>query len=394
MRVILILLRVIAVAGILAPAAVSAQTEAAAEAPAVTLPAITVSAAEKRILRAVVLASGLIGAVEEVQVQPLIEGQPIESLEAEVGDLVAEGEVLAVLSASTLNLQKSQFAAALSSARASIAQAEAQVLEARSAAAEAERVNARTQTLQDQGASSQAAADTASANAVSAAARVTVAVQSLEAARAQLALAEAQLANVELQLQRTQVTAPVAGKIIERNAQVGSIATAAGQPMFVIVRDGELELRAEIAEGDLLRIKPGQAVSIRAVGADESLTGTVHLVEPQIDQTTRLGTARIKIGEPDLVRSGMFAEGEILVDEHEAIAVPVTAVGSSAEGATVTRITDGLAQRVPVKTGIRDGGYVEIVEGVAEGDLIVTKAGAFVRDGDRINPIPDTRPTN
>lgn len=394
MRASSVLLTTILALGALAPLPLAAETEPAPDAAAVTLPAITVSTAEPRMLREVVLASGLIGAVEEVQVQPLIEGQPIESLQADVGDLVSEGQVLAVLSTTTLKLQRSQFVASLSSAKATIAQAEAQVLEARSSAEEAQRVNERTATLQKQGTTSQAAADTASANAVSATARVTVAVQTLEAARAQLALAEAQLANVELQLQRTEVVTPVAGKIVERNAQVGSIATAADQPMFVIVRDGALELRAEIAESDILRIKPGQPVGIRAVGAEKPLTGTVHLVEPQIDQTTRLGTARIRIDQPDLVRAGMFAEGEILADEREAIAVPVTAVGSTADGATVTKIVDGLAKRVPVRTGIRDGGFVEIVEGLKAGDVVVTKAGAFVRDGDRINPIPAASGTN
>ena len=84
----------------------------------------------------------------------------------------------------------------------------------------------------------------------------------------------------------------------------------------------------------------------------------------------------------------MFMDAEILIVERDAVAIPVTAVGSSAEGATVMKVTDGVVSRVPVKTGIRDGGWIEVVEGIAPGDSIVTKAGAFVRDGDRINPVP------
>ena len=134
---------------------------------------------------------------------------------------------------------------------------------------------------------SKKAADTANANAVSAAARVMVARQTLEAARAQLALANARLENVDLQLSRTEVKAPVAGEIVERNARIGGIATAAGQAMFVIVRDGSLELRADIAESDLLRLKIGQKAMLRAVGGTEPLTGTIRLVEPSIDTLTR-----------------------------------------------------------------------------------------------------------
>ncbi len=380
----------------LAPTLAMAQTETetpVAEA-APVLPAITVSTVAIRPMRDVVLASGLIGAVEEVQVQPLIEGQPIRELLAEVGDKVVEGQALARLSLSTLELQKSQFLASLESAKAQIAQADAQILEADSAAEEADRINQRTAALKAEGASSQAAADTARANAVSARARVTVANQSLAAARAQLSLVEAQIANVDLNLRRTEVVAPVAGEIVQRNAQLGGIAVSAGNPMFVIVRDGSLELRAEVAEADLTKLGVGQTVEIVSVGSSTPLSGTVRLVEPRIDPVTRMGTARIEIGQSDLVRSGMFAEARILVVERETAAVPVTALSTGIDGASVMKVTGGSVARVPVVPGIREAGFVEIVEGLVPGETVVTKAGAFVRDGDVINPIPDVPGTN
>lgn len=361
------------------------QAEPAPAAP--TLPAITVSAAEMRLLRDRVIVSGLVNPVESVQVAPLIEGQPIETLLADVGDKVEAGQVLATLSKTTLELQRSQYIASLASARATIAQAEAQLLEAQAAADEAARVNERTAALREQGTASQAAADQASANAIGSTARVTVARQSLEAARAQVELVEAQLANLDLQLSRTEVKAPVAGEITHRNAVVGAVASAAGQPMFTMNRDGALELSADVAEIDLMRLAPGQTVSMIAVGAPDRLTGSIRLVEPTIDTTTRLGRARVTIDTPEGVRAGMFMDAEILVAERETVAVPVTAVGSSPEGSTVMRVADGTASRVLVKTGIRDGGWVEILEGISAGDTVVTKAGAFVRDGDRINPV-------
>ena len=137
---------------------------APADAPA--LPAISVIAATARPMTDRVIASGLIGPVEAVQVAPLIEGQPIEQLLADVGDQVAEGQVLAVLSKSTLELQRSQVLASLAAAKATIAQAEAQLIDADSAAAEAARVSERTAKLREQGSASQAAADTANAAAV------------------------------------------------------------------------------------------------------------------------------------------------------------------------------------------------------------------------------------
>jgi HlyD family secretion protein len=372
-----------------APLPVAAQ-EAEPAAPAVeptVLPAISVMAATARPLTDKVIASGLIGPVEEVLVAPLIEGQPIEELRADVGDVVAEGQVLAVLSKSTLELQRSQVFASLAAAKATIAQAEAQLIDAESAAAEAARVAERTAKLREQGSASQAAADTANAAAVSATARVTVARQSLEAARAQLALNEAQLANVELQLTRTEVKAPVAGLIVARNATLGAIATAAGQPMFTMEKDGALELRADVAEADLLRLKKDQEAVLTAVGLDGTFKGTIHLIEPSIDETTRLGRARIALEEDGLLRTGMFVEAEIVVASRTALAVPVTAVGSDGDATTVMRVKDGLVERVVITTGIRDGGYIEVVSGLAEGDLVVVKAASFVRQGDRIDPV-------
>ncbi len=381
-------------AAALAPGLALAEAAPAPAPAAAVLPAITVSTVARQTLRDRVLASGLVGPVERVQVPPLIEGQPIQSLLVDVGDTVAAGQVLAQLSSATLELQKSQFLATLASARAAIAQVEAQLVEARSSADEAQRVNLRTTTLRNQGTASQAAADQASANAISATARVAVTTQSLVAAQAQLTLVEAQIATVDLQRSRTRVIAPVAGVVVERNAQLGGVASAAGPAMFVLIRDGALELRADVAEPDLLRLAVGQRAQLAAVGTDAALTGTVRLVEPTIDTATRMGRARISIDAPDQMRAGMFVDASILVAERAGLAVPVTALGSGTEGSTVMRVRGGMVERLAVVTGIRDRGMIEIISGLAEGDLVVTKAAAFVHDGDHINPVPAAAESN
>jgi HlyD family secretion protein len=373
-----------------------AESAAAAAAPAaeISLPAITVSQAAVRKMTDRVVGSGLVAPVERVLVQPLIEGQPIEDLLVEVGDRVKAGEVLARLSDSSLRLQESQFAAQRASAAAAIAQTEAQLLEAKSTSEEAARVAARTKALRAQGSSSQAALDTAQSNAVSAAARVTVAEQSLAAAQAELALVDAQIADLKLQLSRTEVIAPVGGEVVQRNAMVGAIATAAGDPMFAIIRDSALELRADVPERFMLKVKPGQSAVMTGVGQSTPMTGTVRLVEPSIELTTRLGQARISIDDSASVRVGMFLSAEILVAEREAVTVPLSAVGATEEGATVMKVVDGTVERVLVDLGIRDGAHVEVLSGLSAGDTVVTKAAAFVRDGDKINPVPDTAGTN
>ena len=367
--------------------------EAAGE-PQVVLPAITVATVATTLMKDRVLTSGIVGAVERVQVQPLIEGQPIETLEVDIGDWVEKGQVLARLSKLSLDLQESQFTASLASARATIAQAEAQKVEAEASAAEAQRVAERAGKLRAQGSATQAAEDTATANAISATARVTVAAQSLEAARAQLAFTEAQLANLKLQLDRTEIRSPVAGEVVERNALIGGIATAAGEAMFVIIEGGALEVRADLAEADLLKVAPGQKAELLFDGSRDPVSGSVRLVEPTIDLTTRQGRARITLDDPKALRSGMFVTGEIIVAERETLAVPITAVINTVDGDRVMRSKDGLVEAVIVTTGIREGNLVEIVVGLAEGDRVVKKAGAFVRPGDRISEVPDATPVN
>ena len=338
--------------------AVQAETPAAPTAE-IVLPAITVTKVTTRKVEDHILASGLIAPVEQVAVVPLIEGQPIESLNADVGDTVSAGQVLAKLSNATLTLLQSQLQATLAAAQ--------------STAAETKRTALRTAALLAQGSASNAANDQAQA--------------ALTASDAQVTALQAQLDTVNLQLSRTEVKTPVAGLITARNAQIGALASGQSGPMFVITRDGALELRADVSEADLPRVQAGQKAMITLAAGTAPLSGTLTLVEPSIDLATRLGRARISLDSPDQIRAGMFAEADILVASHTAIAVPVTAVGSEGDETTVMTVKDGVVHRTVITTGIRDGGWVEVLSGLAEGDEIVAKAGAFVTDGDKINPI-------
>jgi len=377
-------------AGILAQAVGAAETQPAADAATATdnRPAITVAKADMAVLRDKVRASGLVGAVERILIQPQIEGQAIESILAEVGDHVAAGAVLATLSDSSLSLQKSQLEASRANAEALIAQSEAQLVDAQATAEEAKRTLDRANSLHQQGNTSQATADQAATAATSANARVMVATQGAVAARAQLAVVQAQINNIDLQLARTKIVATKAGEIVGRNAVVGAIASAAGQPMFTLVRDGLLELNADVAEQDLPRVSVGMRAKLMVAGSDIPLTGTVRLVEPAIDTATRLGRVRISVDQADRVRTGMFLAAEIAISEREVLAVPITALGTDEMGSFVMTVDkDGKIHRNSVVTGIRDGGAVEIKSGVAKGDLVVAKAASFVRDGDFVNPI-------
>jgi HlyD family secretion protein len=375
---------VLAIALSAAPAfAADAAPEPAA---APLLPSIGVVEVVETTLRDRVVTSGTVRPAETVLVQPQVEGQATEELFADVGDRVQQGQVLARLSDSALTLQRSQLVASLAAAEAAVAQARAQIAEAEAARAEAIRARDRARTLREQGNIAQAALDDVESQALIAETRVSAAQQGLASAEAQVGLIHAQIANVDLSISRTEIRAPVAGVVSERNARIGAIASAGGgSAMFTLIRDGALELHADVVEADLLRLVPDQPAAIRVAGLAEPLTGHVRLVEPTVDAATRLGRVRIALDDPAAVREGMFGEAEITVAERAGPAVPVTAVASDG---SVLRVDEGVVHRVTVTAGIRDGALVEIREGLGAGDMLVARAGAFVREGDRINPVP------
>ncbi len=353
-------------------------------------PAIIAVRAEQAPITDRVLSNGMIMAVEEVLVAPQVEGLAIESLEADIGDRVEAGSVLATLSKDQLILQRSQLDANRAKALAAIAQLDAQLAEVESNTQETVKASDRAKQLADQGTYSTVQAEQAEAQATASLARVRSVKESVKVAEADIALIDAQMKDVELRLARTEVKAPVSGIISARGARVGSIASASAGPLFTIIKDGSLEMRADIAEADMQRIAEGQNVLIHLIGAENPVEGMIRLIEPTLNTTTRLGLARIEIADGANLRAGMFADAEIIVAERDAITVPVTSVNMESDGADVLKIEDGIAKRTNVTTGIREGGMVEIINGLSSGDLIVAKAGAFVRDGDRITPVEET----
>ncbi|WP_411035678.1 efflux RND transporter periplasmic adaptor subunit [Shinella sp. BYT-45] len=372
---------------VLAFAADAATGDAAAQQQAQNLPAIVVTAAETRAIVDRVIATGTVQAVEEVYVTPLVDGLSIRTLAADVGDRIEANGTLATLNDDALLLQKSQTEATLAKAEAALAQIKAQLVEARATADEAVRARDRAQRLVKSGSQSQAAVDQAVAAADAALARVNSAEQAIGVSEADIKVAQSQIDDIDLKLARTAVKSPVAGIVSARTAKIGAIASGAASPLFTVIRDGEIELKADVSEDAILKLAPDQKATVALAGGAARLTGTVRLVEPTLDPQSRLGRVYIRFDDPGRARAGMFASAEIVVEEREGIVLPLSAI-TTADGKTVARkVENGVVKLVPVETGIQDGQVIEIVSGLAAGDEVVAKAGAYVRDGDRVNPV-------
>ncbi len=372
----------------LATSVVLAQEQPAA--PAQNLPSIIVTPAKSRSLVDMIVATGTVRPVEEVYVQPLVEGLAIKSLDADVGDRVKADQVVARLNDDTLLLQRSQLVANQAKAEAALAQYRAQLVEAEASLREAQRQFDRASRLVESGSVSTSQREQAETTLASGNARLETARQAIAVAEADVKVVESQIADIDLRLTRTEIKAPVAGTVSVRNARIGAIASGGGQPLFTIIRDGQIELVAEVTESDILRLEQGQKVAISVAGSNATLAGSVRLVSPVVDPLTRLGAVHVAIDEDEAARSGMYGSAAVTITQADAIALPLSAINTEDGVTTVRKVTDGTVEMVAIKTGIQDGAFIQVTEGLNEGDLVVAKAGVFVRDGDRINPVEDS----
>ncbi|PKA41405.1 efflux transporter periplasmic adaptor subunit [Rhizobium sullae] len=361
--------------------------ETATTTPQQNLPAIVVTTAKTRALVDRVVATGTVKPVEEVYIQPQVEGLSIRALNADVGDKVAADSTLATLNDDALLLQKSQMEATKAKGEATLAQLRAQLVEAEANAEQARQQQARAREMVKKGTVSTATVEQADATAASANARVKSAEQAIMVAQADLKVVDSQIADTDLRLARTDVRTPVAGTVSAKNAKVGAIALGSGDPLFTVIRDNDIELVAEVGESDIIKIEPGQKATISLAGSRDKLSGSVRLVSPTVDPTTRLGLVHILIDDDRKARSGMYGSAEIIMRTAENVALPLSAVLTSSDGSSARRIEDGVVRFAKVETGIQDGAYIEIVKGLKDGDEVVAKAGAYVRDGDRITPV-------
>ena len=352
------------------------------------LPAIRVMDVRERKLVDRIIVTGTIEPVEEAYVQPQVEGLRIETLKKDVGDAVKAGDVLATLSSDSLVLEKSRLQANRAKAEAVTAQLKAQLAEAKANEAEAIRQAERAEKLVKSKAISVSQAEQLRATATAASARVNSADQAILANEADVKVVDAQIDDIDLRLARTDIKAPVDGVISMKNAKIGSIAAGAGNPLFTIIRDNAIELRGDVAEGDLLKLQPGQVVHMSVAGTSTKVDGKVRMIDPMINATTRLGTVKISIDDASVARIGMYASAEVVVSERNVLTLPLTSV-TTEDGATIVRLVDGngVVKLTKVKTGVQDGDFVEIESGLKAKDIVVEKAGAYVRDGDRVNPV-------
>lgn len=375
-------------AGTIATMPAMAEETAAATAPAAepVVPTVSVVASAIGDISQKVIVTGTLVAREQVLVNPGVEGLKIESVQFDAGEMVREGAVLARLAVDTIDILLAQNNSQLASTDAQIAQAKAQIAAAEASATQAKATLDRTRTLTEKGVAAQDALDQRQAAFDQADAQLAAARQALAAAEAGRKLVEAQRAELDLRRSKTEIKAPKAGLILSRNAVVGQVASAAGTPLFVLAENGDIELDADVTETLLTQLRVGQPVAVQPSGVGTPIKGIVRMISPEVNAATRLGKARIVLPRGADLRVGSFARGTVEVAMSRGVLLPVTAVAEDGGSSTVQVVKDGVVETREVETGLTDAGLVEVVSGLTEGELVVSKAGTFLRSGDKVKP--------
>jgi HlyD family secretion protein len=187
------------------------------------------------------------------------------------------------------------------------------------------------------------------------------------------------------------VRAPSAGVVISTSAVVGNVASVQTEPLFRIAGQGEMELVAEIPLRTLARLAVDQSAKVQIIGVGE-LPGKVRQFSGAINPTTQLGQVRIFVGSDSRLRAGAFGRATVQIGQRCAPAIPLSAVLYGPGGAVVQVARSGRIETRQVLVGLLDKDQAEIREGLAEGETVVARAGAFLRDGDRVRAVTAGEP--
>jgi membrane fusion protein (multidrug efflux system) len=305
-------------------------------------------------------ASGELLAKHKAAVAAQVAGA-ITEVRADEGDAVAEGDVVLEIDPEKRHLD-------LEAARARVGEAQAAV-------AEQEREVKRMTALAGSRISSESQLDQAKT--------------ALETAQARLRAARADLGQAERAVRDASVRAAFAGLIARRWVSPGEFVTA-GQPLFELVSLDPIEVEFHLPEADTSRVHLGDPIEVRvAPYPDEGFRATVEVISPTIDPRTR--TLRVKAILENLdgrLSPGFFARVQLGVAKREnVLMVPEEAVLQRADGSVVFRVVEGnRVERRIVRTGATREGWIEIREGLAAGDSVVSRGHADLVDGSVIVP--------
>jgi membrane fusion protein, multidrug efflux system len=332
--------------------------------------------------------SGTLAAEEQVTLGFKVTGR-VEELRVDLGSIVNKGDVIARLTPTDFELRLRQSDAALQQARARLgldpdgdsdtvdADQTALVRQARAAMNEARRQRERVATFVGRGISAKADLEAADAALEIAEGRHQDALEEVRNRQALLAQRRSEVAIARQQLDDTTLRAPIEGVVRERQVFAGEY-RAAGTPIVTIVRQHPLRLQLAVPERAATTLRVGQLVRVTVEGDPTVHEGHVTRISPSIEEGTRTLPIEAEIpNREDKLRPGTFAKADIVTAENPSLVVPQSALVVFAGVEKVLVVKDGKATEQRVRTGLRIGDRVELLDGVKAGDLVILSPGGL-----------------
>jgi HlyD family secretion protein len=182
------------------------------------------------------------------------------------------------------------------------------------------------------------------------------------------------------------VPAPVAGVISASSAVVGATASAKGEALFSIIARSEFDLVGMVPTRDIAKLAVNQTARVKIIGAGE-IDGKVRRLAPTVEPNSQLGQVFVGITANRKLLLNASGRAQIKTGQSCGVSVPLTAILYSTAGTVVQVVRRDRVETRRVETGLMSAGQVEIREGIQEGDIVVARAGALLREGDPVRPV-------
>ena len=184
----------------------------------------------------------------------------------------------------------------------------------------------------------------------------------------------------------TLLAAPVAGTISASSAVVGATASGKGEALFTIIARNEFDLVGLVPVQDISKLAVNQTARIKIIGAGE-VDGKVRRVATTIEPNSQLGQVLVQVTAPRRLLVNSSGRALIKTGQSCGVSVPLTAILYGSAGTVVQVVRRARVETRQVVVGLMSGGQVEISKGIEEGDIVVARAGALLREGDPVRPL-------
>jgi len=204
--------------------------------------------------------------------------------------------------------------------------------------------------------------------------------------RAAVATAQTQVDQAQKAVSDTAVYAPISGYVSDKTADLGEYVTpnTPNAKVATIVRTSTLRMKIDIPEAMIGKVSTGQGISLQTSAyPDRNFAGTVVRISPSLNQTARTLSVEAEVQNTEgLLKPGQFATVRITQSKPEpAVMIPVRAVKTVGDINSVFVVKDGAAREQIVQLGLLENDMIQVKNGVAEGDMVVTSNPNALTDG-------------